>query len=479
MIPSLHGRFATRGGLVAVARYGALLVLVGVPYALMAKASFMLASPSPIWPPTGFAIAAVLLWGYRVWPAILIGAFLVNFTTEGSLYASAAIAAGNTLEALVGGDLVLSWSGGTDTFQTPGRIARFALIVWIASSISATVGVSSISFAGFAPWDAFASIWVTWWLGDMAGALVVTPVIVLWVKNTEPHTGVAQAIELMLLLAATALVGLIAFSPLLEQTSNRDALGFLGILPLFWAALRRGPRDTVSVALVLAGFAIWGAVVGGGPFARSGLYGTLNLTVMFMVSVTVPSLVLSAEVARRRKTEEELRQKHDIVEQRAELHAAALAEINAALNLANERRMRLETELHKHRIQFLEAQRLANLGGWSWDIVHNLVSGSDHLFAIFGALPHEISQSLEAFLERIHKDDRKRVEAQLRNAARTAGKFWFETKILRPDGSLRHLRAAGEAVIDEAGIPSHLLGVFHDVTARRQAEEALRKPISS
>ena len=154
----------------------------------MAKLGLQLASinpsASPIWPPTGLALAAMLLGGLRLWPAIFIGAFAANATTAGTPVTSALIALGNTLEALAGGYLIERWSGGRETFTSPLRVAKFALVsVGPATVISATIGVVTLSVAGFAAWTNFTPIWVTWWLGDAAGALVVTPVIVLWAQS--------------------------------------------------------------------------------------------------------------------------------------------------------------------------------------------------------------------------------------------------------------------------------------------------------
>ena len=115
-----------------VARYTVELVAITVGYFLLAKLGLMLASlhpsASPIWPPTGFALAVVLLRGYRVWPAILAGALIANATTAGSVYTAAAIATGNALEALIGAALINRWSDGRDTFATPVGVAKFALI---------------------------------------------------------------------------------------------------------------------------------------------------------------------------------------------------------------------------------------------------------------------------------------------------------------------------------------------------------------
>jgi integral membrane sensor domain MASE1 len=125
-----------------------------------------------------------LLLGYRVSPAIFLGAFIANATTAGSIGTSLAIAAGNTLESLAGAYLLNKWSSGGNTFDTPVGVARFTLICLLVTMISPTLGVGSLSLAGHADWSEFQSIWATWWMGDLAGALVITPAIVLW--GTRP-----------------------------------------------------------------------------------------------------------------------------------------------------------------------------------------------------------------------------------------------------------------------------------------------------
>ena len=172
----------------AQARYLGTLLVVALAYFGLAKLGLQLASinpsASPIWPPTGLALAAVLLGGLRMWPAIVIGAFAANVTTAGTPATAAVIALGNTLEALAGGYLIGRWSGGRETFLSPWRVAKFALVaVGPATVISATVGDLTLSVAGLAAWTKFTPIWITWWLGDAAGALVVTPVIVLWAQS--------------------------------------------------------------------------------------------------------------------------------------------------------------------------------------------------------------------------------------------------------------------------------------------------------
>jgi two-component sensor histidine kinase len=282
---------------------------VAIIYVGLAKLSLALASihPSatPIWPPTGYALGAVLLLGYRVSPAIFLGAFVANVTTAGSISTSFAIATGNTLESLVGAYLINRWSDGLNTFDTPAGVARFALICFIPSTmISAALGVGSLSLAGYADWSEFWSIWTTWWMGDLAGALVITPAIVLWGTTSLRWLERGELIQSCLIYASTIAIGLVAFSPLLEQSPARNSLAFLAILPLMWAALRRNQRDTATSALLLSCFAVWGTISNAGPFVSSSLNESFLLLLIFMISVSVPSLALSADVAVRRRHEE-------------------------------------------------------------------------------------------------------------------------------------------------------------------------------
>src|SRR5207245_771304 len=117
------------------------------------------------------------------------------------------------------------------------------------------------------------------------------------------HPGEAIAV-----FAVAACIGLIAFGPMIEQTVYRGPLGFLAVVPLVWAALRRDPRDTATAALILSAFAIWGTLAGGGPFAGANPNEAFLLLTVFMIVVSVPSLALSADVAERKRVEAVLRQ---------------------------------------------------------------------------------------------------------------------------------------------------------------------------
>jgi PAS domain S-box-containing protein len=287
------------------------LVALALAYFLLAKLGLALASlhpsASPVWPPSGLALAAMLLWGIRIWPAIAIGAFFANATTFGSPASSLAIAAGNTLEAVLTAWLLERWSGGSAAFDTPTGVAKFAsLALAPGTMIAATIGVGSLVLGGHADTSKAADIWMTWWLGDLGGQLLVTPVVVLWGTSRFPIDRVGVQ-RLGGLLFATVVIGIVAFSPLFAQTTMRGALAFFAIAPMLWAALRHGQRDTATAALVLSLFALWGTFANGGPFARPSLNDSFLLALMFVISTAVPSLALSADVAVRRRNEERYR----------------------------------------------------------------------------------------------------------------------------------------------------------------------------
>ena len=288
------------------------LILVGFAYFALAYLGLRLASinPSatPIWPPAGLAIAAILLCGPRIAPAIFIAAFLINQVTAGSIFTSLAIAGGNTLEAVIAGYLVGRWAKDEQVFDTPTGIAKFTIISLAATMVSATIGVSSLAIAGYAEVSSFMSVWLTWWLGDLAGALVVTPVVVLWAKSEPASLKRPQTTRTGLTYLAAVVVGVIVFSPLLHQTPVRESLGFLVVLPLLWTSLRQGPRDTATVALIISAFAVWCAVMQCGPFAQPSLNDTFILSLAFMISAAVLSLALSTDVAMRQRIEDQQRQ---------------------------------------------------------------------------------------------------------------------------------------------------------------------------
>ena len=192
------------------------IVVLTIVYFVAGKLGLLLAVVQPnataVWPCAGIALAAFLILGYDVWPAILLGAFLVNQTTAGSTATSIAIALGNTTEGLVGAYLVNRFAGGRRALDHTQNIFKFTFLsALLSTTISATCGATTLSLAGFAGWAHYRTIWATWWLGDAVGEIVIAPVALLWWSGFRVRWRRAKIPEAGLLLGCLASVSLVVF----------------------------------------------------------------------------------------------------------------------------------------------------------------------------------------------------------------------------------------------------------------------------
>jgi diguanylate cyclase (GGDEF)-like protein/PAS domain S-box-containing protein len=270
--------------------------------------AFVHASATAVWPPAGIALAALLLLGYRAWPGILLGAFLVNVTTAGSVATSIGIAVGNTLEGLAGAYLVNRFANGRHAFDRARDIFLFAVLAALVSTtVSPTLGVASLTLGGFAEWSRFGAIWTTWWLGDAAGVLVVTPVLVLWaLKRPRQWRKRGRILEAAGLLVGLLLVGQVVFGGLFPSAIKTYPLEFLCIPFLVWAAFRFEQRGAATAVLLLSVVAIAGTLGGFGPFARGTQNESLLLLQAFIGVIAVTKLAIAAVVAERKRVQDSL-----------------------------------------------------------------------------------------------------------------------------------------------------------------------------
>src|SRR6266536_341190 len=260
-------------------------------------------SASAVWPPSGIALAAILLWGSRLWPGIFLGAFAVNIAAVGSVVTALSIAAGNTLEAILGATLVFRFANGPKAFEQTKNILKFVLLAGILSTaFGAMIGVASLSLGGLAQWDDLFNIWLTWWLGDAVGNLIVGSLLVLWVTQPLLAIKAVQLLEAAGLLLVLVLVGWLLF-----LTKIPSGLEYFALVPLLWAALRFGRRGAVTSAFAMSVVALWGTLRGLGPFVTSDPNQSLLLLQVFMATVTVTSLVMASVILERRRLEQRLR----------------------------------------------------------------------------------------------------------------------------------------------------------------------------
>jgi signal transduction histidine kinase/ActR/RegA family two-component response regulator len=329
--------------------YGFLLVVLALAYLLAGKLglhfAFVHASASAVWPPTGIALAAALLFGRRVWPALFVGAFLVNIGTTGSIASSVGIAIGNTLEALVGAFLVERYASGMRVFERAGTALRFILLAGlVGTAIGATIGVASLAVTGEAERTALGAIWLTWWLGDAAGALIVAPLLLLWGTVSAPDPLRERPVEASMLFLVVASTGAAVFGyPSLSQYP----LAFLSIPPLIWAVFRFAQREVATAVGVLSMIATVATVEGMGPFVMGSDNESLLILQAFMATIIALTLPVSALVSERKVIEHERalllqREQASVVELERRVRVAGaelerrLVDVQAARELAEQ-----------------------------------------------------------------------------------------------------------------------------------------------
>src|SRR5580658_1445934 len=287
--------------------------VLAVVYFGAAKLCLRLALVNPsataVWAPTGIALAAFLIFGFGVWPGILMGAFLANITTSGTILTSIGVATGNTLEGVVGCYLVRRFARGQHVFKRAQDIFKFVFFAGMVSTmISATIGVATLSLGGFASWAMYGPIWRTWWLGDGVGAVAVTPLVLLWRENPHLNWTREKIVELALLFLGLSFTAWIVFGWRFHSEVKNYPLEYLCVPFLIWAAFRFGRRKAATATCVLAGIAIRGTAHGFGPFSVGDPNTSLLLVQVFTGIVAITSLILAAEVSERERAEERVRQ---------------------------------------------------------------------------------------------------------------------------------------------------------------------------
>src|SRR5947207_2376254 len=295
-----------------------IICLFTLVYFIAGKFGLMLASlhasASPVWPPTGIALAALLVLGYRAWPAIFVGAFLVNASTAGNVATSLAVASGNTLEAMCGAWLVNRFAGGTTAFGRPQGVFKFALAAVVSTIISPAFGVTSLALAGFADWANYGAIWLTWWLGDATSDLLIAPLIILWSIASKRRWNRREAVEVGILLLLLFVFSEAVFGGWLTISAKNYPIAFICGPIVIWTAFRFTQRETASGIFILSAIAIWGTLHAFGPFLRETENQSLLTLQSWTAVLTITAMARTAGMAERRRGEEALQQQNAAVE---------------------------------------------------------------------------------------------------------------------------------------------------------------------
>jgi integral membrane sensor domain MASE1/anti-sigma regulatory factor (Ser/Thr protein kinase) len=287
---AFRGAHVAKLALIAAAYYGS--AKLGLHYA------FETASVTAIWPPTGIALAAVVLWGYQMWPGIALGALLANSWTGVPLITTLGITCGNTLEALVGAYLLQRVAGFRPSLERLRDVlALVALAAVVSTTVSATIGVLSLVAGDEVAFGDFASVWRTWWLGDMGGDVLVAPLLLIVGTHWPFDRAPGRAVEAAVLGVALVVVSLLVF----DQSTN---VAYLVFPLLIWAALRFWQPGAAVASFVVAGIAVAFAASDDGPFMGANPDETLLLAQTFVGVAGITAMLLATIVSQHRRAEQ-------------------------------------------------------------------------------------------------------------------------------------------------------------------------------
>jgi len=418
------------------------LVLVFGVYLLAGKIGlaipFTNGNVSPLWPPAGVALAAILAFGYGVWPAVALGAFVVNFFSKIPHLAAVGIALGNTVGPLCGAWLLRRFSIYQLSFsRLRDVLGMIVLGALCGTAVSATIGTSVLFLTGVNAWSGFAAAWLMWWLGDGMGVLIVTPLVMTFNRLISIREK-RQLVELGCLIVGAALTAFVIFSPRLGSM-HADVFA-LGAFPfVLWGAIRFEAAGAAVVSLIIATISVWGTGHGLGPFVRGSSLQDAALLQAFLGVSSVSGIVLAAVISEKAK----------LVREQSTLEAVERSEesYRGIVETAYEGIWRVNSE---YETSFVN-RRMTELLGYSAEEMMGRPL-FDFLFE------SDIEQK-----RREMKRRRRGVSEQL------------ETRYRKKDGTALWARVATSPIIGSGGDFEGALAMVSDITEQKYAEaEACR-----
>jgi len=299
----------------SIAIYLLKIAILAVIYHLAArlglKMAYVQVNTSPVWPPTGIALAALLIFGYRLWPGISLSVLLGSLLTGAPLNVALGMALGNTLEALVGALCLKRFVGFHNAIDRIQDVVGLALFSVFSTMIGATMGTITLMFTGRGAWQELGAIWFTWWIGDLLGALVIAPLLLVWATLPSFQTKKRMYFEGGILSVQLAAITWYVFTSQLYAGIFHQAMIYVIFPFVIWAALRLGQRGAAAATFLVSGIAILGTAHGMGPFSLESKNDSLVLLQTFMAVVSLTSMILAAATIERSKAAEALRQRID------------------------------------------------------------------------------------------------------------------------------------------------------------------------
>jgi signal transduction histidine kinase len=309
-----------------------LLLLFGL-YFVTARIGLSLGAVSGfatlVWPPSGIALAALLILGRRYWPAIALGAFTVNLVVGASVPVALGIALGNTLECLLGVYLLKRFTKIHISLERVRDVLGLILYAaLLATLVSATIGTTSILFGGVITAGAYGETWVAWWVGDMLGVLVVAPILLVWSERLHTTVSLRRLLSASVPIAILIIVSVVVFRGFLWFGIRPFAFAYVVFPLLVWIVLRFDQRGSVTATFIVSLIAVWGTITTHSSAAKGTLGQSLLLLQSFIGITAATFMTMAAVVSEREQT-----QRH---EQRLTQKTAALTRQRARLEALNQ-----------------------------------------------------------------------------------------------------------------------------------------------
>jgi signal transduction histidine kinase len=318
---------------------------VGLEYTVIGQTVTLL------WLPSGIALVAVLIGGYRLWPGIALGALIANAGTGVPVITLSVITLGDTLEPLFGALLLRRWNNFSLALDRVSDVLALILLAAFGSTIvGATFGTLGLIVGEEITFADFGLTWLAWWLGDGMGVLVISPVLLAGFSMAgalPTRFSSKKALEAFILIITLSVVGQTIFGN--PKFAGLDYFPIsLSIFPfVIWSALRFGTIGAASVALITSLLAINGTVQGTGPFAGNSSMNSLFLWCLFADLMAITGLILAAVDSGRKQAVAALRVSNEILDSQVQERTGELLQANLELHAALAERWRLQMEMNQ------------------------------------------------------------------------------------------------------------------------------------
>lgn len=417
-----------------------------------------------LWPPSGIALAAVLVMGYRVWPGLAVGSFITALLAGSPPVVALLSAVGNPLEAVTGAYLVCTLFEFHPTFQRVSDVIGFAVCsVFLCTMIAATLGVLGLYLGGVTPLSDVGRAWRVWWLGDATGILLFTPLILVWLSSPfDLGAERWRPLEWVALLLSLVLIGTVVYGGVLDEKLSHPII-FAAFPLIIWAALRFKEHGAVTASFVAVALAVFGTLQGHGPFVLSSLNMTLVYLYGYAVTMTLTGMLLGAAIAERHTAERHLlRLSHEL--------EGRVVERTAALQEELRERTRAQEAFRESESRFRAIFEGAGIGMAVVDFNGVLVQTNFALQIILGYSEDELRG--KRLSDVTHPDDYAAEAAHLKAtfAAFRPMTYLAETRYIRKDGGIVWGRLTATVIRDGSGAGVYGVGMIEDVTQRKLAE---------